>query len=87
MKKSPNDFSLLLPLLVESRCWYFRFIQAIGQNRYIVVFSDYLTPWCEAFPFPSVEVNEIARLLAGEIIARHGARRVLLSDGEKKNYL
>ena len=50
------------------------------QNRCIVVFSDYLTRWCEAFPVPSVEANVIARLLVDEIIARHGAPRVLLSD-------
>ena len=49
------------------------------QNRYIVVFSDYLTR-CEAFPVPSVKANVIARLLVDEIIARHGAPRVLLSD-------
>ena len=59
-------------------------VQAIGQNRYVVVFSDYLTRWCEAFPVPSVEVNAIACLLAGEIIGRHGAPRVLLSDGGNK---
>ena len=40
--------------------------------------------WCKAFPVPSVEVNAIARLLAGEIIARHGAPRVLLSDSPEQ---
>ena len=50
------------------------------QNRYIVIFSDYLTRWCEAFPVPSVEASVIARLLVDEIIARHGAPKVLLSD-------
>ena len=49
-------------------------------NRYVVIFSDYLTRWCEAFPFPSVGATVIARLLVDEIIARHGAPRVLLSD-------
>ena len=49
-------------------------------NRYIVVFSDYLTRWCEAFPVPSVEATVIAHLLVDEIISRHGAPRVLLSD-------
>ena len=36
------------------------------QNRYIVVCSDYLTRWCEAFPVPSVEVNAI-KLLQGMV--------------------
>ena len=49
-------------------------------SRYIVVFSDYLTRWVEAFPVPSVEATVIARLLIDEIISRHGAPRVLLSD-------
>ena len=49
-------------------------------SRYIVVFSDYLTLWVEAFPVPSVEVTVIAGLLIDEIISRHGAPRVLLSD-------
>ena len=47
-------------------------------------YSDCLTRWCEAFPVPRVEVNAIARLLAGEIIGRHGAPRVLISDGGNK---
>ena len=49
-------------------------------SRYIVVFSDYLTRWVEAFPVPSVQATVIARLLVDEIISRHGAPRVLLSD-------
>ena len=55
-------------------------------NRYVVVFSDYLTRWCEAFPVPSVEATVISRLLVDEVIARHGAPRVLLSD-RGKNFL
>ena len=50
------------------------------QNRYVVVFSDYLIRWCEAFPVPSIEANVIACLLVDEIIARHGAPGVLLFD-------
>ena len=48
-------------------------------SRYIVASSD-LTHWVEAFPVPSVEAAVIARLLIDEIISRHGAPRVLLSD-------
>ena len=47
-------------------------------SRCIVVFSDYLTRWVEAFPVPSVEAIVIARLFIDEIISRHGAPRVLL---------
>ena len=49
-------------------------------NKYIVVFTDYLTRWVEAFPVPSIEAVQIARLITQEIIPRHGAPRTLLSD-------
>ena len=49
-------------------------------NRYVVVFSEYLTKWVEAFPVSSIEAPVIARLLVDEIFARHGAPRTLLSD-------
>ena len=48
-------------------------------NRYILVFSDYLTRWPEAFAVPNVEAVTIARILVDEIISRHGAPRTLLS--------
>ena len=88
MKKSPRNTKRapLLPLPVEGAFDRVA-VDVLGpfkpsnrQNRYIVVFSHYLTRWCEAFPVPSVEANVIARLLVDEIIARHGAPRVLLSD-------
>ena len=49
-------------------------------NRYVVVFSEYLTKWVEAFPVPSIEAPVVARLLVDEIFTRHGAPRTLLSD-------
>ena len=49
-------------------------------NRYVVVFSEYLTKWCECFPVPSIEASVIARLLVDEIFCRHGAPRTPLSD-------
>ena len=51
-----------------------------SNNRYIVVFSDYLTHWPEAFPVPNVKASTIAELLVDEILARHRAPRTLLSD-------
>ena len=49
-------------------------------NRYIVVFTDYLTRRVEAFAVPVHIAAVIARLLVEEIVSRHGAPRVLLSD-------
>lgn len=88
MRKSPRNSNKapLLPIPVEGAFDRVA-VDVLGPfplsnkgNRYIVVFSDYLTRWCEAFPVPSVEATLIARLLVDEIISRHGAPRVLLSD-------
>ena len=49
-------------------------------NRYLVVFSDYLTRWPEAFAVPSIDAPVIAKLFVNEIIGRHGSPRTLLSD-------
>ena len=49
-------------------------------NRYVVVFSEYLTKWVECFLVPSIEPSVIARLLVDEIFCRHGAPRTLLSN-------
>lgn len=49
-------------------------------NRYLVVFSDYLTRWPEAFAVPTIDAPVIAKLFVNEILGRHGAPRTLLSD-------
>ena len=52
----------------------------ISGDRYLVVFSDYLTRFLEAFAVPSIDASTIADLLVGEIMARHGAPRIQLTD-------
>ena len=47
-------------------------------NRYILVFTDYLTKWVEAFAIPSTEAPLIARIFVDEIVARHGAPKTLI---------
>lgn len=49
-------------------------------NRYIVVFSDYLTRYPEAFAVPSIDAPTIADLLVNEILPRHRAPHTLLSE-------
>ena len=56
------------------------FKTSVAGNRYIVVFSDYLTKWPEAFAVPAIDASTIARLLVDEIMPRHGSPRALLSD-------
>lgn len=55
-------------------------------NRYLVVFTEYLTKWPEIFAVPTINAETIAKLLVNEIIPRHGAPRTLLSD-RGKNFL
>ena len=86
MRKSPANSkkTLLLPIPVEGAFDRVAadvlgpFPPSSKGSRYIVVFSDYLTRWVEAFPVSSIEATVIARLLIDEIISRHGAPRVLL---------
>ena len=54
--------------------------QSESGNRFIVVCSDYLTRWPEAFAVPDTTAPTIARLFVENIVCRHGAPRVLLSD-------
>ena len=88
MRKSPRNSKKapLLPIPVEGAFDRVA-VNVLGPfppyskgSRYIAVFSDDLTRWVEAFPVLSVEATVIARLLVDEIISRHGAPRVLLSD-------
>ena len=51
-------------------------------NQYAVVFMDYmyLTKWLEVFPTPDQTALTIAKLLAEQVISRHGVPVELLSD-------
>jgi hypothetical protein len=52
----------------------------LGGNRYIIVFTDYATKWCEAFAVPNIEAATVARLFIDEVVCRHGCPREVLSD-------
>jgi transposase InsO family protein len=49
-------------------------------NTQIVVFTDHLTRWVEAFAVPDIKTSTLADLLVERIVCRHGAPRTLLSD-------
>lgn len=55
-------------------------------NRYVVVFTDYLTKWVEAFPLRNMTSDSIAKVFINEIISRHSAPSKLLSD-QGRNFL
>jgi len=49
-------------------------------NRYLLVCSDYLTRYPEAFALPNIKAETIARVLVEEVISRHGCSEYLLTD-------
>jgi len=55
-------------------------------NKYVVVFTDYLTKWVEAFAINDMKAETIAKIFINEIITRHSTPSKLLSD-QGKNFL
>ena len=55
-------------------------------NKYVVVFTDYLTKWVEAFPMKDMKAETIANIFINEILPRHSAPSKLLSD-QGRNFL
>ena len=94
MKKYPRSSykANLIPIPVEGP-FHLVGVDCLGPlpvttsgNHYIVVFTDYFTRWPKAFAVPTIDAQQIAKLLLDNIIARHSAPRVLLSD-RGKNFL
>ena len=56
------------------------FVKSNAGNRYILVFTDALTKWPEAFATPHTQAELIAKIMVENIFATHGAPRTLLSD-------
>lgn len=49
-------------------------------NRYIIVATEYLTKWPEARAIKDPQASTVAQFIYEDIICRHGAPKVLLSD-------
>ena len=56
------------------------FVKSRSGNKYLLVFTDYLTRHAEAFAIPDQESTTIARVLVDKVIFKHGAMKSLLSD-------
>ena len=48
--------------------------------KYVLVMTDYLTRWVEAVVLPTITAQTVADAFVDQIICRHGAPRVLLTD-------
>ena len=88
----PEKLAPLLPIPVEGAFDRVAvdclgpFPELYSGNRYVVVFSDYLTRWPEAFAVSTIDAVTIAKLLMNEIFCRHGSPKTLLSD-RGRNFL
>lgn len=60
-----------------------RFPKSTTGNRWIIVCTDYLTRYAVTKPVPTAEAPEVAKFLVEDIILKHGAPRVMISDRGK----
>ncbi|KAM9982001.1 hypothetical protein ACTFIY_004301 [Dictyostelium cf. discoideum] len=89
MKTSPfSKFSPELGTIIVENPWDLVAVDYIGPmkmtsmngNKYIIVFSDYVTKWVEAVATPDCTAETTAIHYFNLIISRHGCPKRLLSD-------
>jgi hypothetical protein len=49
-------------------------------NRYMLVISDYLTRWLEAYPIPDTTAKTVAEKVVAEFVCRFGTPRIIHTD-------
>lgn len=59
-------------------------IQMSDDGRFILVITDYLTKWAEAFPIADHTAEIVAKILMEKVIAKYGAPRRILTDRGKE---
>ena len=65
--------------------WHIDFIGVLSPatkegHRYIVLLTESLTGWPEAFPLNTIEASVVAKVLYENVFTRFGAPRTLMSD-------
>ena len=53
---------------------------SVSGNKYILVVTDHLTRWSEAYPLPDQEARTVAETFVTQFIARYGTPRIVHTD-------
>ena len=56
--------------------------ETANKNKYILVFTDYLTRWAEAFPLKKMDAKTIAKIFIDEIVCRYSAPKTFFLSKE-----
>jgi hypothetical protein len=51
-----------------------------SKKIYILVFTEYLSRWAEAFPMKKIDAKTVAKHFIDEMVCRYSATKTLLSD-------
>ncbi|GBO40120.1 Retrovirus-related Pol polyprotein from transposon 17.6 [Araneus ventricosus] len=57
-----------------------RFPKSLGDNKWIIVCTDYLTRYAITKFLPSADAPEVSKFMVEEIILKHGAPRSIITD-------
>ena len=58
------------------------FPKAVGNKRYLLVYTDYFTKWVEAEPLVNIRDVDVKRFIWKNIVTRFGVPYVLISDND-----
>ena len=56
------------------------FLKAVGNKRYLLVYTNYFTKWVEAEPLANIRDVDVKRFIWKNIVTRFGVPYVLISD-------
>ena len=56
------------------------FPKAVGNKKYLIVYTDYFTKWVETEPLANIRDADVKRFIWKNIITRFGVPNVLISD-------